>query len=96
MCIIHYGFNKKVSTFLYSYLKRRKQSFNISHVESFLQILLSGIPQGSILWPVLFNLFITDLFFFTKEDELENVADDNRIYMDSKDLTELRNFTKKM
>ena len=58
------GFNKKVLTFLYSYLKRRKQSVKINDTESFFQILLSGVPQGSILGLILFNLFINDLFFF--------------------------------
>ena len=56
--------------------------------ESFFQILLSGVPRGSILGPVFFNLFIHDLFFIIKEAELANFAEDNKIYADSKDLTE--------
>ena len=50
-----YGFNEKALTFLYSYLKRRKQSAKINDRESFFQILLSGVPQGSILGPIPFN-----------------------------------------
>ena len=84
-----YGFNKKALTFLYSYLKRKKQSIKINHTESFIQILLSGVLQGSIHGPILFNLFINDLLFFTKEVELANFADNNTIYVGSKDLAEL-------
>ena len=84
-----YGFNKKALTFLYSYLKRRKQSVKIYDTESFFQIRLSGVPQGSLLGPILFNLFINYLLFLIKEAELANFADDNTIYVGSKDLTEL-------
>ena len=83
------GFNKKASTFLYSYLKRRKQSVKINYTESFFQILLPGVPQGSILEPVIFNLFINDLFYSINETELVNFAYDNTIYTCSKDLTVL-------
>ena len=90
-----YGFNKKALTFLYSYIKRRKQSVKINDTESFFQILLSEAPQGSILGPFLFNLFINDLFFFIKDAELANFADDNTIYVGSKDLTELLEILRK-
>ena len=59
-----YGFNKKALSFLYSYLKPRKQSVKINDTESFFQILLSGVPQGSILGPIVFNLFIKMLKIF--------------------------------
>ena len=69
-------------------LLRRKQSVKINGRESFFQIFLSGVPQGFILGPILFNLFINNLFFFIKDAKLANLAYDNTIYVGSKDWTE--------
>ena len=74
-----YGFSEDLLTFLYSYLKRRKQYVIINNFHSIFQILLSSAPQGFILWPLLFNIFINDLFYFIKDAQLLNFADDNTI-----------------
>ena len=84
-----YGFSKNSLVFFYSYLKRRKQNVRINNTRSNFQILLSGVPQGSILGPILFNKFINDLLLWISNSELLNFADDNTISAAENTIEEL-------
>ena len=73
------GFSVNAVTFFYSYLKRRTQNIKINNTHNVFQVLLSGVPKCSILGPLLFNIFINDLYLWITKRDLLNFADDNTI-----------------
>ena len=63
----------------------RKQNVKIDDIVSTFQFLISDVPQGSILSPVLFNIFLNDLLTTLENSKIYNVADDNTISSVSKE-----------
>ena len=51
-----YGLDENALVLIYSYLKRRKQAARINNTYSSFQTILSGVPRGSVLGPILFNV----------------------------------------
>ena len=83
-----YNFDESAIELIANYLSNRFQRAKIGSTFSFYLEILKGVPQGSILDPILFNLFINDLMFFIQEIEVWNFADDVTIYSCSKNLKE--------
>ena len=61
-----YGFSSEMLT-LNSYLRNCKQSVKTNNICSNFLKILSGVPQGSILHPILFDIFLKDLFLCFKK-----------------------------
>ena len=74
-----YGFDENALFLVYSYLIKRKQSVRINYVYSSFQEIVSGVPQGSVLGPIIFNFYMNGLFFFIKQATMYNYADDNTL-----------------
>ena len=74
-----YGLTLPACKLVASYLSNRIQRVKLGDARSNWAKLTKGVPQGSILGPLLFNVFINDLFHFIDNCTLYNYADDNTI-----------------
>ena len=84
-----YGFEDSALGFIYDYLKKRKQRTKVGDCYSSWRELKYGVPQGSILGPLLFNIFINDIFLFIDKTKLANYADDTTVYSKEENITKL-------
>ena len=65
---------------LQGYLSNRKQRTKINDAYSRYCEILFGVPQGSILGPLLFNVYICDMFYDINDCDITSYADDNTPY----------------
>ena len=84
-----YGFSLPTLRLIHDYLLNRRQRTRTNNSYSKWMEIVLGVPQGSILGPLLFNIFLADLFFIVNSTDIANYADDNTPYATANDIDSL-------
>ena len=75
-----YGFDYQSLRIMESFLSNRQQRTKINNAFSRYSEIIYGVPQGSVLGPLLFNVYICDIFFGIIECDIASYADVNTPY----------------
>ena len=75
-----YGLSASSIKLFEDYLSGRKQRVKIGDEFSGWRTVKRGVPQGSVLGPTFFNIFINDLFYHIEGVKLHAYADDEQLY----------------
>ena len=71
---------------IHDYLSHRKHRTRVNNPYSEWLAVVFGVPQGSILASLLFNIFLADLFLILSDTDIKNFADDNTPYHSAKNV----------
>ena len=74
-----YGITGKIHRWIKNFLLNRSQKVTVNGHHSYLAPVQSGVPQGTVLGPILFLLFINDLENDVKASTVSSYADDTRL-----------------
>ena len=84
-----YNFDDSVLKLLLNYFHNRKQCVQINNEFSSWMEIKSGVPHGSILGPLLFNIYIYNLFYYIDNAGIADYADGNVPYLTNETLETL-------
>ena len=84
-----YGFQHRELSWFQSYLSNRKQFRRVNGVDSNIEEIEVGVPQGSCLGPLLFLIYSNDLPQAVQASTVSMYADETSLYHQSSDLTQL-------
>ena len=87
----HYGIRGIALNWIASYLNNRKQYVDLNNVASSHKTIKCGIPQGSILGPLLFILYINDISNSSNLLKFILFADDTNVFYSGKDIDVAKN-----
>ena len=85
-----YGFSRTSLKLMKNYLCNRQQRISVNCSFSGWTEVITRFPQGSMLGPLLFNIFLNDIFMFISKCSLCNFADDSTLYSTGKNLNRIR------
>ena len=74
-----YGTSPDNVAWFRSYLEERRQFVNLGHIKSEPKPVRQGVPQGSILGPILFLVFVNDMPLHLNNSTIDIYADDNTL-----------------
>ena len=84
-----YGFSLPALKLVHDYLSNTKQRTMVNRTYSPCLEIVSGVPQGSILGPLLFNIFLADLFFILNDIYIAGYTDNNTPYVIADDINDV-------